>query len=248
MRAQSLMGDSDATWHMAKNSEQRPPSSILCVPTSSNFWRLLICPLFLQLCPCEKWYKWSVWDWLLSLSMMPLRVIQVTGISIWACQVALVVKNTPANAGDARDTGSIPGSGRSPGVGNGNSLQSSCLGKSMDRGAWRATVHGGHKRVRHDWLSTTSILSRTYPVVWLYHSLFIHSLLDEHLDNFQCVAFLWEQNISLFQCQHPGEGLMGHMVSHRRRDWLPSTPTPSQARVPIENPGPPLTSRKEAKA
>ena len=52
--------------------------------------------------------------------MMPLRVIQVTGISIWACQVALVVKNTPANAGDARDTGSIPGSGRSPGVGNGN--------------------------------------------------------------------------------------------------------------------------------
>ena len=50
-----------------------------------------------------------------------------------------VVKNLPANAGDA---GSIPGSGRSPGGGNGNPLQYSCLENSMDRGAWQATVHG----------------------------------------------------------------------------------------------------------
>ena len=49
------------------------------------------------------------------------------------------VKNPPANAGDA---GLIPGLGRSPGGGNGNSLQCSCLGNPMDRGAWRATVHG----------------------------------------------------------------------------------------------------------
>ena len=49
------------------------------------------------------------------------------------------VKNPPANAGDA---GLIPGLGRSPGGGNGNSLQCSCLGKPMDRGAWQATVHG----------------------------------------------------------------------------------------------------------
>jgi len=56
--------------------------------------------------------------------------------------VALVVKNLPANAGDARDAGSIPGSGRSPGEGNGNPLQYSCLGNPMDRGAWQATVHG----------------------------------------------------------------------------------------------------------
>ena len=56
-----------------------------------------------------------------------------------------VVKNSPANAGDAGDagdTGSIPGSGRSPGGGHGNPLQYSCLENSMDRGAWRATVHG----------------------------------------------------------------------------------------------------------
>ena len=53
-----------------------------------------------------------------------------------------MLKNPPANAGDTRDTDSIPGSGRSPGVGNGNPLQYSCLGNPMDREAWRATVHG----------------------------------------------------------------------------------------------------------
>ena len=51
-----------------------------------------------------------------------------------------VVKKSPANAGDAGDTGSIPGSGRSPGGGNGNPLQYSCLENSMDREAWWATV------------------------------------------------------------------------------------------------------------
>ena len=55
--------------------------------------------------------------------------------------VALVIKNPPANAGDGRDMGSIPRSGRSPGGGRGNPLQYSCLENPMDRGAWRATVH-----------------------------------------------------------------------------------------------------------
>ena len=53
-----------------------------------------------------------------------------------------VEKNLPANAGDAGDTGLISGSGRSPGGGNGNPLQYSCLGNSMDREAWWAIVHG----------------------------------------------------------------------------------------------------------
>ena len=53
-----------------------------------------------------------------------------------------MVKNSPANAGDSRDPGSIPGSGRAPGEGNSNPLQYSCLENSMDRGAWWATVHG----------------------------------------------------------------------------------------------------------
>ena len=56
--------------------------------------------------------------------------------------MALVVKNPPVNAGDIRDTGSIPWSGRSPVGGNGNPLQYTCLEKPMDRGVWWATVHG----------------------------------------------------------------------------------------------------------
>ena len=59
-----------------------------------------------------------------------------------ASQVAFMVKNPLANVGDTRDWGSIPGLGRSPGGGNGNPLQYSCLENPMDRGAWRATVHG----------------------------------------------------------------------------------------------------------
>ena len=55
--------------------------------------------------------------------------------------VALVVKNLPASAGDAGDTGSTPGSGRSPGRGNDNPLQYSCLENPMGRGAWQATIH-----------------------------------------------------------------------------------------------------------
>ena len=57
-----------------------------------------------------------------------------------AYQVALVVKNLPANARKARATVSIPGLGKSPGEENGNPLQYSCLKNPMDRGAWRATV------------------------------------------------------------------------------------------------------------
>ena len=59
-----------------------------------------------------------------------------------ASQMAIVVKNPPANAGNIRDVGSIPGSGRSPGEGHGYPLQYSCLENPMDRGAWQATVYG----------------------------------------------------------------------------------------------------------
>jgi len=64
-----------------------------------------------------------------------------------ASQVVLVVKNPPADAGNIRDAGWIPGSGRSPGGGNGNPLQYSCLENPMDRGAWQTTVH----RIAKSW-------------------------------------------------------------------------------------------------
>ena len=66
-------------------------------------------------------------------------------VCMYVCMVSkvvLVVKKLSANAGDVRDVGLIPGSGRSPGVGNGNPLQYSCLENSMDRKTWWSTVHG----------------------------------------------------------------------------------------------------------
>ena len=62
------------------------------------------------------------------------------------------IKNSPVSGGEARDTGSIPGSGRSPGVGNSNPLQDSCLENSMGRGGWQVTVHGVMQNWA--WLST----------------------------------------------------------------------------------------------
>ena len=58
-----------------------------------------------------------------------------------ASQVELVVKNSPANAGNIRNVGLISESGRSPEEGHGNSIQYSCLGNPMDRGAWQVIVH-----------------------------------------------------------------------------------------------------------
>ena len=54
----------------------------------------------------------------------------------------VVINNSSVNAADSRDTGSIPASGRSPGAGNGNPLQYSCMKNPMDRGSWQATVQG----------------------------------------------------------------------------------------------------------
>ena len=77
----------------------------------------------------------------------------------WASQV---VQNLPANAGDARNVGTIPGSGRYPGEGNGNPLQDSCLEKSMDRGAWRVTVHGVTKTEQLNNSNALNIYSLLY--------------------------------------------------------------------------------------
>ena len=71
-----------------------------------------------------------------------------------ASQMALVLKNPPANAGDLRDLGLIPGSGRTSGEGHGNLLQYSCLENPMDRGAWWAIDHSVTKSwTLQKWLS-----------------------------------------------------------------------------------------------
>ena len=72
----------------------------------------------------------------ISLSMYTLK------LRILKTHNGTVGKSPPGSAWDAGDTSSVPGSGRCPGEGNGNSLQCSCLGNPMDRGAWWASVHG----------------------------------------------------------------------------------------------------------
>ena len=84
---------------------------------------------------------------------------------LWASQVVLVVKNPPANAGDIRGTGLIPGSGRSYGEGTGNPLQYSCLENPMDRGTCWATVQRivESQRDGHHW----NDLAHTYTTLKL---------------------------------------------------------------------------------
>ena len=81
----------------------------------------------------------------------------------WGFPGASLVKNPPANAGDS---GSVPGSGKFPGEGNGNLLQCSCLGNPMDREAWRATVHG----VAKQWGTTQQLKQQNdvYLVLWVW--------------------------------------------------------------------------------
>ena len=70
--------------------------------------------------------------------------------------MVLVVKNVPVSSGDERDSGSIPGSGRSPGAGNGNPLQHSCLDNSTGREAWWASPWGRNESDTTEGLSSSS--------------------------------------------------------------------------------------------
>ena len=95
--------------------------------------------------------------WLVLLSLRDVHLAFLHAF-LWASQVALVVKNPPADVGDIRDSGLIPGLGRSPGGGKGNLLQCSCLENPMGRGAWRATVYRVAKcRTRLKQLSSSSM-------------------------------------------------------------------------------------------
>ena len=84
--------------------------------------------------------------------------------TILGSQVALVVKNPPASAGDVRDSGSISGSGRSPGGGHGNPLQYSCLENPMDRGVRQATVH----RAAQSATTEATQYTQTITMLWFF--------------------------------------------------------------------------------
>ena len=83
-----------------------------------------------------------------------------------------MVKNLPANAGDIRDAGSIPGLGSSPGEGNGNPLQYSCQENPMDRGAWWATVHGVAKSLTQ----LKRLSTHSYAICFFFFKLMLSNL------------------------------------------------------------------------
>ena len=94
----------------------------------------------------------------------------------WASQVALGVKNSPANAGNARVTRLIPELGRSPGGRHGNPLHYSCLEKSMHRGAWQTAVHGVAKSQTqlNNWVHTyTHVTYNIIPEFQVYNLFFL---------------------------------------------------------------------------
>ena len=95
-----------------------------------------------------------------------------------------MVKNSPANAGDIRDVGSIPGSGSSHGVGNGNPLRYSCLENSMDSRAWWATVHRVTKSQTHLKRLNTHKHTHTHTHTTIYK-------IDNNKDQFSRQEYWW---------------------------------------------------------
>ena len=112
--------------------------------------------------------------------------------NIWGFPGGIVLKNPPAKVGDTRDSSSIPGLGRSPGGGNGNPLQYSFLENPMDRGAWRATVHGVTKS--GTWLSTDTKewTKKNTGNVWVIH-------VTKNLPPCHKARCLWEADFVIFE-------------------------------------------------
>ena len=109
----------------------------------------------------------------------------------------MAVKNLPANAGDARDAGSIPESERSPGVGHGNLLLYSCLENPMDKGPWWLTVHGVTKTQLSNWAQTSTHIqfSVKIPLQSPKYNYYLSPYVVSHL---LYAEFFWQ----LFTCSH----------------------------------------------
>ena len=124
--------------------------------------------------------------------------------------MVLVVKNPPASAGDIKDTGSIPASGRSPGGGHGNPLQDSCLESFMNRGAWWAAVL---KVAQSD---TTEATLHTHPAKLLMLENFQLLKMSDSTTFILFIKRLWEDGVWLSRgCGHYTQG----MVCYQRVEW-----------------------------
>ena len=140
-----------------------------------------------------------------------------------ASQVVLVVKNPPASAGDIRDVGSTPGLGRFPREGNGTSLQYSCLGNLMDRGALRLWFTG-LQRVKQGWVTEHTLHQCRFqlqfpqdirPVVGLLGHIVVLFLVFFFFLNKSPYCSLWSGYISLH--------------SHQQYKRVPFAPSPLQS-------------------
>ena len=144
----------------------------ITISFSCSFFLKLVKLLHLRIYVLESLQMWNTmwilfWTWQFWITVTWASKINIRG-HLYVCLNLLhlmdfpggsVVKDPPANAGDARDPGPIPGSGRSPVGGNGNPLKYSCLENSMDRGAWRAKVHWVAKNLISNFLIIFSIFS-----------------------------------------------------------------------------------------
>ena len=136
--------------------------------------------------------------------------------------MAQVVKSPPANAGDLRDAGSISGSRRSPGEGNGNPLQYSCLENSMDRGAWWATVHGVAK--------DQTQLSRCWMIEKPSHQFLFFSIFHLFIHWFGCPCLHYSTRTSLVAV--PGLSVRDAWVYLLHNTWDLSSLTRDQTHSP----------------
>ena len=178
----------------------------------------------------------------------------------WASQMALVVKSLAASAGDKRDMGSIPGSGRSSGEGNGNPLQYSCLENPRDRKAWWASVHGianSWTRVKCSihiqftccdlaaamkWNSESKFCSLTlYPNVALYFilSFYSYSVSGYHKNTLSKWAYFkimkWSRSVRLFVTPWTVAYQAPQSMEFSRQEYWSGLPFPSPGDLP--NPG-----------
>ena len=114
--------------------------------------------------------KYILCTYMYTCTCVHMCVYTYTYIHTWGFPRGSVVKNPPANAGAERDACLIPGSGKVPAGGNSNPLQYSCLGNSMDRGAWRATVHGVAESDTTERLSTQTLHPYVYTCTAASHA------------------------------------------------------------------------------
>ena len=142
-------------------------------------------------------------------------------VRVWTSQLALIVKNVPANEGHIRDVGSILGSGRSHGGGHGNPLQYSCLENPMDRGPWQVTLY----RVTKSWRQLNRLSRHAYMCACIHICILFHILFHYDLSQVKWAFLLHHPHLLIFVSRRRGEVKLPSTIN-RKEGGTPSI-TPS---------------------